>query len=413
VTDAADTADEPLVHEAVGPDFHPLEAAGALGVGINSLLVLGVLPILLGALADEHRLNAAGIGQAATLELLAMGVSTALAGMALKPTRLKLIGVVASLALAGVDAACMAASGAQIMALRATAGAIEGVLLWITVSMIARTVTPERWAGVFFTTQVLAQLALAVAFAVFVIGSFGAAGGFAALAGASVLGVIPALASPSAFAPLPVAPAQGGTQRFGGVPPLRGWIALAGTLIYVSAGGAVAVYLEPLALQAGLTPAVARTALWTSLAAQVLGGLTATALAGRVRWFTVFLITTAGYLAVWWLFARHSPAWLFVGGNALAGLVALLLGPFLVPMTIEADPSRRAAVQSGGAQLLGGALGPWLASFVVGETDVHGVLWLGAGLLMTGLAIVAWLHLTSGRHQGEGHQSGVSGRGNL
>ena len=161
--------------------------------------------------------------------------------------------------------------------------------------------------------------------------------------------------------------------------------------------GAVGVYLEPLALQAGLTAEVARTALWVGLAAQVAGGLTATALAGRVRWFTVFLITTAGYLVCWWLFARHVPGWLFVGANALAGLVGLFLGPFLVPMTIEADPSRRAAVQSGGAQVLGGALGPWLASFAVGERDVHGVLWLGAGLMLTGLAVVACLHLTARR----------------
>src|SRR5260221_7810693 len=92
---------------------------------------------------------------------------------------------------------------------------------------------------------------------------------------------------------------------------------------------------------------------------------------------------------------RSVPPLVFIGANILAGFVGLLLGPFLVPMTIEADPSRRAAVQSGGAQVLGGALGPWLASFVVGDRDVHGVLWLGAATLLTGLAIVSWLHLTS------------------
>src|SRR5947199_264693 len=82
------------------------------------------------------------------------------------------------------------------------AGAAEGVLLWITVSMIARTVTPERWAGVFFTAQTLAQLVMAVAFAAFVMPRFGIEGGFAALALVSVLGLAPALAAPSAFAPL-------------------------------------------------------------------------------------------------------------------------------------------------------------------------------------------------------------------
>src|SRR5450432_3666919 len=79
-----------LVHDAVGPPLSGVHAAATIAVGINSLMVIGVMPILLGALADEHRLSAAGIGQAATLELLAMGVSTALAGMFLEPARLKL-----------------------------------------------------------------------------------------------------------------------------------------------------------------------------------------------------------------------------------------------------------------------------------------------------------------------------------
>jgi hypothetical protein len=52
-------------------------------------------------------------------------------------------------------------------------------------------------------------------------------------------------------------------------------------------------------------------------------------------------------------------------------------------------------VQSGAAQLLGGAFGPLLSSIVVGDGPVRGVLWLGAGLLLAGLAIIAWLRLTA------------------
>jgi DHA1 family inner membrane transport protein len=382
---------ERRIHEAAGPAFDPRQAGGAIGVGVNSLLALGVIPVLLGALADEHRLGAAGIGLAAMAELLTMGVVTGLAGMVLKPRRLRLIGVLASLALVASDLAVMGASGPAVLALRAAAGAAEGLLLWITVGMIARTVTPERWAGVFFTSQVFAQLALAVVLALWVMPRFGANGGFAALAVASLIGVAPALAGPRRFEALPMAPGDGGA------PPLRGWIALGGILVYISANGAVSVYLQSLAHQAGLSANVARTALWTSLAAQVAGGAAATALAGRVRYFTVFIITTAAFLVVWYVFSRHASAWLFIAANAMGGFFLLLLSPFVVPMMIDADPSRRAAMQSGAAQLLGAALGPLLASRVVGDRDVHGVLWLAVGLMLAGLAVVAGLRFTGPR----------------
>ena len=155
------------------------------------------------------------------------------------------------------------------------------------------------------------------------------------------------------------------------------------------------VYVQPLAHEAGLGSGVARTAVWIALAAQVAGAALATALAGRLRYFTVFIIASIVSLAAWAAFSQPLSAWMFIAANTAAGLAGLLLGPFLVPMTIDADPSRRAAMQSGAAQLLGSALGPLLASLVVDDRDVHGVLWLSAGLLAAGLSVVAWLRFTA------------------
>jgi predicted MFS family arabinose efflux permease len=391
----SDRADEHVVHEAVGPALTPLEAAGALGVGVNSLLVLGVIPVLLGALVDEHRITDPDIGLVVMAEVLSMGVATAMAGALLKPMRLKTIGIVTTLLLAALDLATARASGTGVFVLRGLAGAIEGVMLWITVAMISRTTTPERWAGVFFVAQTLAQLLLALALAVWIMPLWGANGGFISIAVCAIAALPAAMIGPSRLADLNPGEAIAGSPSF------RGWVALIGTLVFVAGGGAVAAYLQPLAQQAGLDAGVARTALWVSLAAQVAGSAAATALAGRVRWFHVFLITTTTNLVVWWLFGQHIAAWLFIGANTVAGFTSLLLSPFLVPMTIDADPSRRAAVQSGAAQLIGGALGPLLASRVVSDQNVHGVLWLGASLLLPGLAIVAWLHFT--------HRSAVEG----
>ncbi|MGE5500965.1 MAG: MFS transporter [Ignavibacteriales bacterium] len=368
-----------------------LRGAAAIAVGFNALLIIGLFAPLLGALADEHRLSAPQIGLAATVELLAMAIAAGTAGARLPPRRLRTIGVAASLALAAADLAMSGAAGMQVLALRAMAGAAEGLLLWIVIGMIARTQTPERWAAVLFTGVTAIQLAVAFAYAVVVIPRFGASGGYAVLAVCAIAGVAPALALPSRYEPLPVALGQSG------LPPRRGWIALAATLIFTSANGAVAVYLQRFALQAGLSADVARTAVWVALAAQVCGSAAATALAGKVRWLPVFALGTVVWLAVWTCLSLRVPAEVFIAANALSGLVALFVSPFYVPLAIEADPSRRAAMQTGAAQLLGAAAGPLMAYRLVSEQDAHKVLVLGGGLLLTGLAVMAWLQATAKR----------------
>jgi len=141
----AELAGDHEVHEAVGPPLSGLEAGSAIALGVISLLIAGVLPVLLAALVDERRLNAQGIGLAAMLEALTMGAATGLASAVLKPVRLRAIGVAAALALIACDLASLTVHGAGVFLVRGLAGVPEGLLLWICVGMIARTVTPERW----------------------------------------------------------------------------------------------------------------------------------------------------------------------------------------------------------------------------------------------------------------------------
>jgi hypothetical protein len=380
-----------VVHDAVGPDLPLRDAIAALGIGIVSLLLAGVLPALLGSLVDEGRLSASGIGLTATFEALSMGLSTAAAGIVLPPRHLKWIAAIASALLAAADLATVHAAGTTVMAIRTAAGVPEGIMLWIAIGMIARTATPERWAGIFFTALTACQLVIALIFALWVLPAHGADGGFLGLAIASLCGIGLALFVPSQYTAL--------TRDASGAPPPRGWFALFATLVFIAASGTVGVYLQPMAHEAGLSADVARTAVWISLAAQIAGGATATAISGHVRYFTVFVVSTALYVASWLVFLLHPPAWAFVAANALGGFVGVLLAPFLVPMTIEADPSRRAAVLSGSTQVLAGALGPFAASFVVADDDVHGAIFLGTASLVVGLALIAVLHLTSTRNK--------------
>lgn len=381
--------DNAAVHEAIGPDIRAVPAAAVIVFGMISLMIVGVAPSLLGALVDEHRLPQWGLGVSAMVELFSMGLATGLAGAFLKPERLRTVGACASIALAAINLSTMHAANEAVYLMRALAGVPEGLLLWITIGMIARTVTPERWAAVFFSARVLSEMSLAWLYAAFVIRVYGADGGFAALALFCLAGVPAAFLAPSRYGRL--AQADGVT----GPLPVRGVLALIATVVFISANGAVAVYLQPLAHRAGLSADVARTAVWASLGAQIIGGVTSAFLAGRVRYLPVFAVTVATFLAVWLIFGLGPPAWLFIAANCVSGIIALLVGPFMVPMIIEADPTRRSAMQSGGAQLFGGAAGPLIAALAIGNRDVIGVLWLGAGLLLAGFAMVAWLSLTA------------------
>ena len=162
----------------------------------------------------------------------------------------------------------------------------------------------------------------------------------------------------------------------------------------VASVSAVGIYLVPIAHRAGLALEVAATATASSLGAQVVGGLVAISLAGRVKYFPVLLSAAVAAIAVDGIYAFRDPAWLFIGATTLLGFVGVLANAFFVRMTIDADPSRRTALQQGAAQFFGGALGPLLAALVVGRANVQGALALGATMVVAGIGLVAWLHFT-------------------
>lgn len=380
-----------LAREVVGPPLSATEAGATIALGVIALLLAGVLPVLLGALANESRLAVIRIGDAAMAEALTMGLTAAVCGAMIRPSRLRRTGFIAIVTLAAVDFAMVWASGLAVPALRALAGVAEGVLLWITIGMIARSATPERWAGIFYTGLSLCQFLLTAVLAGLITPRWHASGAFALVAALILVSAPIALFGRDSYPALP----DGSITT--GSPPARGWAALAGGLLFAAAFGAVAIYAVPLALQAGLSVGVAGAAIAVALAMQILGGVTATALAGRAHYFTVFVVGTLVTLAAWVVLMFWPPAWLFIIAAMMVGFVYMAATPFLAPMAIEADPTRRAAVQMAGAQMFGAALGPFLASRVVGEHNVHGAVVLAAALLLGSLSIFGGLHLTSGQ----------------
>lgn len=356
-------------------------AAAVLTAGVVGVLIAGLQPQLLGAMAVEGRLGTAELGVVATVELLAMGLAAAGAGAIV--TRLRPACVAAALALAGLDALTPAASGAAIAVLRAAAGLAEGVLIWLAIGLIARAASPARWAAIYLMAQTLAQLALAALLAGLVLPRWGSAGGFALLAAVSLLPLAVVAAIPAAYPPLADHNAPGG------MPGRRGLVALGGVLLYLAFIVGVWVYLEPLGRQAGIAPETLAAAVPLSLAMQVAGAAAAAWLGDRLPPLAVIAgaaLLDFGILAVLGDAPGPGP---FLVAVALFGFLWLFVLPFQVPLVIAADPSRRSALLIAGAQLIGSSLGPLAASAVVGANDVRPVLWLGAACVAASVAAMA------------------------
>ena len=357
--------------------------------GVTGLMMAGLQPLLLGELAKEGRLAASELGQVATAELLCMGLTAGVAGALLPARRLQLVALCALLTLAAADVLTPFTRGSATLALRAAAGVPSGLLVWITISLIARTPTPERWAGAFVTAQTLGQLLVSFVIAA-LLPHAGADGGFLALAALCAINATAALLLPPSLASLP-------KSATGGLPNPRGWAALSVSFLLLGATSAAWVYLERFSAQAHHDAAIAGQAVSLSLACQVAGGFAATLLAGRISWFRVLLACAAADLAVFAGFALMPAAAIFLPLAALMGFVRLFATPFLVPMTIEADPTRRAALLIGGAQLVGGSLGPLCASFFVSDADARGALGFSLVYVAAATIVLAAVPLTRPR----------------
>jgi len=353
-------------------------------VGIIGVLIAGLQPQLLGALAREGRLSDSQLGLTATIELLAMGLAAGATGLLIKPVRLRTITLLATIIVVLTDCATPLLTGGEIMLARIVAGLAGGVLIWITIGLISRTVMPERWAGIYLMTQTLAQFGVATALAR-VIPASGAQGGFLALGAISLIALLCLPFLPRSYPPL-----ERGEERTP-LPPAAGLAALVSTLIYLAFVVGLWVYLEPLALQGGIDSGAIALAVPIGLGAQVAGALSATLMVGRVNALWVVLAAAAINLALLAIFGSGPAAPVFLAATGLFGFLWMFIMPFQLELVIMADPTRHAATLIGGAQLIGSSLGPLFASLLVGERQVGNVLWMGAACILISSVIVVGL----------------------
>jgi len=345
--------------------------ASALTIGTIALLVIGVQPILLGAMVEARDATLSGVGVIAMCEIVALGLGVVLSDAFFPISRLRVVGIAAALLVAALDGTTTFLTGdARLAVARSATGLGEGMLLWLTTCIIVRSRVPDRVAGIFLVTQALAQAALAAVFASLVIPRVGWRGGFA------VLATVPFLACMAvAWLPARVTPLAARTfDKFRW--SITAALPLGIALLQMAAIGALWAYLEPLGKRAGFGPQAAQTLTAGVQVMQVLGGTTASLSVRRLATVPTLAIVGLALGAI--PLAMHGlPAGAtlrFALLCAAFGFTWMFLMPFHVSLAFRADASGRVAMLIPAMQLLGSALGPLVASFTVTGDDAASVL---------------------------------------
>jgi predicted MFS family arabinose efflux permease len=376
-------------------EFDRSDVAAALAVGSIGLLMLGVQPVVLGALIERKVISLEGVGLVAMGEIIAIGLGVALGDALLATTRMRLVAVAAALATAVFDFGSLAlTSDAGFVAGRALAGLSEGVLVWVTTCVIVRSSAPERLAGAFLVAQTLAQAAAAALLATVIVPRFGWQGAFAAL---GVVSAAVALAAP--FLPASLLPlASGGASKLSVSPAVV--LTLAIVFCEMSTLGALWAFLEPLGTRAGFDPQSAQAIVSGVLVMQVLGGLTATVLAERLppgRTLAAAAVILGAITLTIGVAPGPAPE-RFAVLCAVFGFVWLFMMPFHIGLALRVDPVGRVAVLVPAAQLTGSAFGPLVVSLMVVGDDAGPAPFVSAAFALAALAGLAALALT--RRQG-------------
>lgn len=361
--------------------------AAALVVGTMGVMIAGVQPMLFGALLSVGRISAAQIGHAASAELIAIGIGVVIAAGALEKMSVWVTSAAALLLMAVLNIVTTYTHGIELIIVRALVGIPEGVLLWMASAVIVRSARPTSLSAAFLLTQAVLQFTLSTGLAIASSENPDAVPfALAALSAVSLL-FVPLL--PRMFKPLPKA-----STTVSGMPPIRGWVVLVITLLIQGCIVGAWVYMAPLGKQAGMTPTLVAYAVPASLGAQVLGGTLAIILAKRIQWLTALVtssVVLSGVLVI--LSLPPAPSVFFVLEVSF-GALWIFITPYLTPLSIEYDSTRRTALLVPSAVLIGSGIGPLAASIFATEQDASGVLRLCAVLAVAAVALIFALNIS-------------------
>lgn len=343
-------------------DVPRMQVTAAVIIAAISVTAPGLQPMLLGALLAAGKIGAHALGLAATVEALGVVVSTALIGAILRPRRLRLVTMLALLAVMVANVLTITLPPSAIIPLRGLAGLGNGLLVGAFLSLAARSRNPTSLYATLFMLNASVVFLLSMTLGAFAIDRLGPSSGYMILTGIYAALLLAARLVPDEHAALP------GSGRTA-LPPGNGVLGLCAVILFFAGVMAFWVYAVPLGTQIGIPADSMQLVVAISTGVQIVGGMAAIALATKLTGFRVVVMTSlAGSVAIFLTMTSNS---LFVWVPALLTLAFCWTfgGPFHAAFLIGADPTRRGAVFVGTAQLFGTAIGPLLGSILVSDVD--------------------------------------------
>lgn len=356
----------------------------ALALSVTGVLMFKVLPLLVGAAADQFHVGPRELGLLASSDLVGITVASLLAPLWVRRVDWRRAGLAALvLVAAGNFASAFAPSLTALLALRVATGLGEGMASGLALVILSDTRHPDR------------AFALAVAAPILVgLLAFQAMPPLAAAWGYD--GVVLALAALAALFALlmPALPARGrpveprgtGAARTGG-PRWLVATALVAALLYHVGLGAVWAFVERMGVAAGFAPA----AIGATLGIAVVFGLAGASLAAivGVRYGRLWPIAlaVAGQCAALLLLREPMTHAGFAVAACAFQFLWLLSVPYQLGIIAQADAGGRLFVLALAFQAGGVALGPMIGGALLGAEGFGPVRALTAATLLASLVL--------------------------
>lgn len=357
-----------------------------------AMTAFGMAPLFFGALAEEKRIALSQVGLAVPIQAFVMGMVNLGAGAVLKRKHQRPVTAISSCLLAALQLLYIGRSGTGALILCALSSIPQGLILWVAMGVIARSPTPAQLMAYSEVALTLMKLLVSGLLTAILIPWWVINAGFV------VAGIIVAVGFFAAFALSNHSSGAAVEARLWptGPPIVRGWLALVAVLLVWSGTMAVLSYLLPLAGARGLTPRAAHSAFVALLIGQIAGGVVAASVSKRLPFAAALGLGALIALSALATFRLSTATWQFLSAAATFGLAFAFAAPFMMPMLLAMDASKRAAGKFMGAALIGSASGPLLVSRIVESTGTQSALYMAGGAIVLATVLLTLLCL-SGR----------------